>query len=203
MFNIRVKDEDGIWGPLFKRVVYNDVPPNFMNITVLNPNDSICLGDSLQIVASGAVSYSWSPAGSLSASTGDTVWASPLVTTTYYISGTNSLGNVDIDTLTIYVVNPPVASIPGLDSIYCSTSLPVTLTGSPAGGTFTGAIMSGNIFDPVIEGIGTHSITYTVANAFGCIDDTTQLVSVQDLGTSSAFSQVACDSYTAPSGTVT
>lgn len=202
LFNIRVKDEDGNWGPLFKRVVYNDLPPNFMDVTVLNPVDSICLGDSLQIVASGAISYNWSPSGSLSASTGDTVWASPEVTTTYYISGTNSLGNVDIDTLTIFVVNPPNATIPALDSIYCSTSLPVTLTGIPSGGTFTGAIISGNIFDPVIEGVGIHSVTYTVANAFGCIDDTTQLVSVQDLGTSSSIIQVACDNYTAPSGAV-
>lgn len=58
--------------------------------------------------------------------------------------------------------NPPiVASITGLNNTYSISDLPVTMTGSPAGGTFTGPGVSGNQFDPSIAGIGNHVITYS------------------------------------------
>ncbi len=38
---------------------------------------------------------------------------------------------------------------------------PVALNGYPAGGTFSGPGISGNVFDPAIAGSGTHTITYT------------------------------------------
>ena len=38
---------------------------------------------------------------------------------------------------------------------------PMTLSGLPAGGTFSGPGISGNLFNPAIAGSGTHTITYT------------------------------------------
>lgn len=48
----------------------------------------------------------------------------------------------------------------GLDTVYCSDAGPVTMTGSPGGGTFTGAGVTGNEFDPTIAGAGTFDISY-------------------------------------------
>jgi|GEM_PF-884927 hypothetical protein len=63
---------------------------------------TICLGDSIIMSAIGADTYSWSPASSLSASTGTTVVATPTANTTYTIVGT---GCSSAQTVTISV-NP-------------------------------------------------------------------------------------------------
>ena len=200
LYNVRVQDENGNWGPLFKRTVYIEIPGEFLEVVALNPTDSICYGDSVQLVASGLVNYSWDPAGSLSGATGDTVWASPTTTTTYVVTADDGAGTTEVDSITITVIPLPVASVSGLDSIYCTTASPVTMTGNPTGGAFSGTGVTGNTFDPAVAGLGTHEITYSVANAFGCTDDTTITVTVNDLSSSSTINPVACDSYLSPEG---
>jgi subtilisin family serine protease len=48
----------------------------------------ICQGESTTLTATGAASYTWAPAGGLSATTGGSVTANPQFTTAYTISGT-------------------------------------------------------------------------------------------------------------------
>ena len=55
-------------------------------------------------------------------------------------------------------------SIVGIDSLYCLNAGATELTGFPAGGTFSGPAMVGNIFTPTEEGNTT--ITYTVSDGF-------------------------------------
>jgi hypothetical protein len=51
----------------------------------------------------------------------------------------------------------------------CADAAAITLpAGAPAGGVYTGAGLSGQVFDPAIAGIGVHNLQYTVTNAFGC-----------------------------------
>lgn len=47
-------------------------------------------------------------------------------------------------------------------------SLPISLTGSPAGGTFSGNGVIFNAFNPAISGLGMHNITYTYDDGNGC-----------------------------------
>ncbi len=47
---------------------------------------------------------------------------------------------------------------------YCLSESPIALTGIPTEGTFAGAGMEGNIFDPQLAGTGLHTITYTYDN---------------------------------------
>ena len=73
---------------------------------------SICIGSSTIIKAAGSgLNYSWSPAGSLSSSTGSIVTASPTVTTEYYVTGTNTNGCSKTDSLKITVNPTPTVSI--------------------------------------------------------------------------------------------
>jgi len=65
----------------------------------------------------------------------------------------------------------PLISYSGLDSTICELDAALTLVGTPAGGTFTGTGINGNIFDPAVAGNGTYDISYTYTNAGGC--DTT------------------------------
>ena len=61
------------------------------------------LGDTLQLNASGAESYSWTPAQGLSCTDCNNPLASPTETTTYIVTGSNASGCVSSDTITITV----------------------------------------------------------------------------------------------------
>jgi gliding motility-associated-like protein len=61
------------------------------------------LGDTLQLNASGAESYSWTPSQSLSCADCSNPLASPTETTTYIVTGSNANGCVSSDTITITV----------------------------------------------------------------------------------------------------
>ncbi|MES2389952.1 MAG: Ser-Thr-rich GPI-anchored membrane family protein, partial [Bacteroidota bacterium] len=65
---------------------------------------SICAGGSVTLKASGATSYTWSPSAGLNTNTGLTVVASPAVTTTYTVTGTQN-GCSSTDTVVV-TVNP-------------------------------------------------------------------------------------------------
>lgn len=57
----------------------------------------------------------------------------------------------------------PDAGFSGLNSSYCQADPPTTLVPITIGGTFFGPGVSGNTFNPANAGIGTHTISYTVA----------------------------------------
>ncbi len=56
------------------------------------------------------------------------------------------------------------ASFTGLGTMYCVTNPSVNLTASVAGGVFSGAGISGRSFSPINAGLGTHVISYTLAD---------------------------------------
>lgn len=74
--------------------------------------------------------------------------------------------------------NPIVFTAP---SVVCGNT-PVTLTALPAGGTFSGTGVSGNIFDP---SAGSQNITYDYADPYGCPFSSSTLFTVADGGVTS------------------
>ena len=71
----------------------------------------------------------------------------------------------------------PATGFTGLPPVICISAAPVTLTGIPANGTFSGPGISGNVFDPAVAGAGTHSITYSLSG----FSSSTQQVTVNTL----------------------
>gem|GEM_PF-1384797 len=65
---------------------------------------TICLGESTQLKATGANSYTWSPSNGLSCTDCASPIASPTVTTTYFVVGDDGT----MDEVVVKVVNPPV-----------------------------------------------------------------------------------------------
>jgi hypothetical protein len=61
-------------------------------------------------------------------------------------------------TVTVVVVDPETVST-GFYGPFCSSEAPITLSGLPAGGTWSGTGVTGNMFDPAV---GTQVLTYTV-----------------------------------------
>lgn len=140
-------------------------------VTVSPSPAPYCAGSAgVSIVASGAVTYSWSPAAGLSATTGDTVFASPAATSSYTVTGIDSAGCAATATVNIPVVNPPN----------------VTMTASPNDTTCSGSTVILNCVQGNTQGLSylwsdgkttrrdtivvTSNATYTVTvtNASGC-----------------------------------
>ncbi len=72
-------------------------------------NKAICLGDSTVLTASGANTYSWSPATGLNTTIGPVVTAIPPSTTTYTITGTSTAGCTSTTTVQVIVYPLPTA----------------------------------------------------------------------------------------------
>ena len=145
---------------------------------VINPSPvTICFGDSVNLTASGANTYSWSPATGLSATNIAVVKAKPIVTTIYTVTGTNtSTGCVNTSTVTVNVNPLPVVSA-GPDTTLCNQPIPVTLVGSPLGGTWSlSGITSGGVFTP--NATGTFPVKYCFTDGNGCTKCDTAIITV-------------------------
>jgi hypothetical protein len=76
----------------------------------------------------------------------------------------------------IYQVVPTITAI----GPFCANAACVTLTGTPAGGTFSGTGVVGNQFCPSSATVGANNITYTVSSG-GCTFSTTSTVTVNPI----------------------
>ncbi len=135
------------------------------NVTV-TPSPSICAGGNTTLVAAGALTYTWSPAAGLSATTGTSVIASPSVTTTYTVSGDDGVSScLGIATTTVTVF-PDVVDVTPSMTICAGEIRTLTATGattytwSPASGlsATTGSSVQAN---------PTTTTTYTVTGNYG------------------------------------
>ncbi|AMM50686.1 hypothetical protein TH61_05150 [Rufibacter sp. DG15C] len=105
-------------------------------LTVLPATPSICIGSSVQLQATGAATYTWSPATGLNDPTSATPIASPAVTTTYTVTGTSAAGCVSTKTVTVKVNPIPVANA-GVDKVVCSRQPIVLGTAATTGYTYS------------------------------------------------------------------
>ncbi len=148
------------------KVTVNPLP----SITVSGPN-TICLGDSSTLTASGGGIYLWS-----TSSTSSAITVKPISNTTYTLTVTNN--NCSKDTTITITVNTLAAGISGPVSICMGDT---TTLSSYGGGTYlwsTGATVSSIMVTP------NTTTTYTATITKGaCVKDTTVTVTVNPLPT--------------------
>jgi hypothetical protein len=77
-----------------------------------------------------------------------------------YYQYTNTNGCSGIDSASIAVLPPPVVSLSGIPMSVCNSYAPYTLVGIPAGGTFSGTGVNGNLFNPAGLSVGSHLLSY-------------------------------------------
>lgn len=164
----------------------------FAQLTTVNP-DTICpnqVGSIYQVPSLGpGYTYSWTVAspGTITAGAGTnsiTVnWGAlpnGLNTNAVTVVATNTVTGCPSApvTLNVFVVN----IVPTITPIgpFCQGAACVTLTGTPAGGTWSGTGVVGNQFCPTTSGVGTFNVTYTVTQN-GCTFTTTTTVTVNPL----------------------
>jgi hypothetical protein len=97
-------------------------------------------------------------------------------TVTYTVTDANLCTNAYSQQVAVNVA--PVVSFTGLSATYCEDASPIALVGTPSGGVFSGAGISGNNFDPSFAGAGVHPITYTYTTVNNCSGTSTQQVTV-------------------------
>lgn len=147
-------------------------------IVTLSGDVSFCEGDSATLSGSSGGASQWYLDGSLlSGATSNTLVV--YVGGSYNMTKTNTNGCSDSSGVGIVVtVNSlPLVSYVELQDTVCVSQSSITLSpGSPAGGTYTGNQVSGNLFNPSSAGIGLTTIVYSYTDSLGCASsDTSQI----------------------------
>ncbi len=147
----------------------------------INPSaPSICIGNNINLNASGAPNYLWSPSLTLNTTIGSAVIASPSQSLTYTVTGSDALGCTGKTTVAVNVNLLPTVSITSLPSQVCKESNPILLSGSPMGGIFSGNGIVGNYFFPnLISQLNQPiQITYYYSDLNGCSNSTSTFITV-------------------------
>lgn len=104
-------------------------------------------------------------------------WSNAATTQTITVSasGTYSVTVSDVatlcagnDTVVVTINTNPTVTISALADTLCHLDAPITLTGTPAGGTFSGPGMSGSTFTPAANLAGSNIINYGYTDGNGC-----------------------------------
>ena len=81
--------------------------------------------------------------------------------------------------VTIEVNQLPIVTLDLEQEIVCVFWDPISLNeGDPPGGIYSGDGVEGNIFNPTIAGVGSHTITYTYTDENGCQNQASDLILV-------------------------
>ncbi len=142
----------------------------------ISPQGVLCSDGTNVILSAADAGGIWSGTGIINSSTGEfspSVAGAGTFTISYTISGTcGATGNINIQ------VDARLDASISPAGPYCDGQTPVTLNSMMSGGTWSGnGIVNSTtgIFDPTTAGVGTHTITYTLAGACG----DSQSISVQ------------------------
>ena len=154
-------------------VTVNSLP----TVSVSPGSATLCVGSNTALTASGATTYSWSPATGLNTSVGASVTANPTITTTYTLSGTNATGCIGTKTVAITVNALPTLSVsPAAPAVCVGSSVTVTASGATSY-TWSPANGLSNTASASVTANPTITTTYTLSgiNASNCIS-TQQLI---------------------------
>ncbi len=147
------------------------------------------------LTASGASTYSWSPAASLLSNTGATVTSIATTNTTFTVTGTDANGCVNTATAAITYTAPPAITVTATTPSFCGTGGNSTLTATSAGN-----------YSYVWEALDGATLSTTTGNTTTAT--VTQTSSVRVTGTETATGCVEIQNYSIgvyplPSATVT
>ncbi len=119
-------DTNGCSDTITISVTVNPLP----TVTILtNPNDSICLGDSTQVSASGnATTYTWN-----NGQTATSYYITPSADSTIILTGTDANGCQNSDTLTVRVLPIPTLTLSADTAICLYSTIQLQATGNNIG----------------------------------------------------------------------
>ncbi|MEX2597494.1 MAG: hypothetical protein WEC59_11250 [Salibacteraceae bacterium] len=150
----------------------------------------ICEGSSTELIGlpAMAASYEWSPEASLDTNALDTVIATPDTTTTYYLTVTDALGCVGMDSIEISVESAPevtVSSTAEPDNGYVCAGNSATLTATASNVASyewspVSTLSDSNTVSVIATPTGNTTYTVVVTDSNGCTASTSVLVRVNN-----------------------
>ena len=157
-------------------IIVNQLP----NVTTQKV-DSVCIGDTAVLHVQGAQTYHWTYDPTLSDTTATDPLAYPRVTNTYYVTGTDTNGCKNKDSVLVHVYPLPIADIDP-DTAFICQGQPVQLVAS--GGvdyTWRGdaSLSALNIANPIATPADTTIYYVRVFNIHQCQADTFIQINVQ------------------------
>jgi gliding motility-associated-like protein len=132
------------------------------SFTISTPAVSVCQNLTANLVATGALTYTWSPATNLSATTGGTVLFTPGTNTNYTVTGTNAAGCTATSSLIVTVKPLPLVNA-GFDATICAGQSTVLSATGANGYQWTG-LAAGNPITVTPSATTTYTVTGTGAN---------------------------------------
>jgi gliding motility-associated-like protein len=175
-FNVKLSamDINGCFDSLVKPVTIHPLP----FVQAIPTLDTLCQGTPDTLIAFYNYSLEWSPAGSLSSATADTVLANPSATTTYYATATTQFGCTSQDSAMLKVFPPFTATSSVTDPYICQNDT-ITLRISPPGEQIVWSPASGLSnpagYNPVAQPLQTTTYTATLSDSAGCFSSTANI----------------------------
>lgn len=174
-------------------------PPANVTVTVLQPvaittqpnAQTVCAGATanFSVAASGTgLTYQWqvNTGSGFNNIIGANATTLAVANTTVAMSGyqyrvviQNGCGAVVSNAVALTVNALPVVAVTPLTQRICLSDTLVALSGTPAGGVWSGVGVSGNTFIPSNTSVGTYTLTYTYTNAAGCSSSATTAAKVE------------------------
>jgi hypothetical protein len=96
---------------------------------------------------------------------------------TYFVDVTNANGCSGSDTIVVTINTPPVVTFSMAPDTICKNDAPLALTGTPAGGTFSGPGVTGSTFNPTTLN-GQQTVTYSFTDVNGCSGSASDIIFV-------------------------
>lgn len=153
-YSVIVTDANGCSGVDTVSVLVNPLPT-----ATVSPNVSVCQGQSATLTASGGVSYSWNPSGSVTG----TITVTPGSSTTYAVNVIDANGCQATAFVNVTVNPNPVISLPA--GVFICSGVSATLN---PGATGTSYLWSNGATSQTINVNTQGSYSVIVTNAAGC-----------------------------------
>ena len=145
--------------------------------TIISSNASVCKSSAVQLTASGAAAYTWTPVTNLSSSTGASVIFTAGQTTTYTVTGTDANNCVNTAAVTVTVNPLPVVNA-GADLFGCENDThTLVASGTALSYTWNNGVINGV---PFVAPVGVTSYTVTGINANGCQNSDVMVINIQE-----------------------
>lgn len=176
------------------------------NPTIAVTSGSMCFGTNVSLSASGAASYTWSPAASLNTANGSTVIASPAITTVYSVIGSSVGCNSQTQNGTASVVaNPAPFITPNTPTICIGGSINLTANGATSYSWFPNTAITTTVGANVTVN-PTVSTTYTIigsqATCTNTAFKTVTVVSLPVINITTASPTLCMNNYNGSANTV-
>lgn len=153
------------------------VNPAFLNLT---ENQTICIGQTAQLLAEYRDTYSWTPTTGLSCVDCANPIASPSTTTTYTVTGTKA-NCTDQKSVTVTVIQNQGPQFSNLANQYCINDAPFNLAATPTGGNFTIGGNAATQFNPATLGEGSFEVIYKIGLGANCSEIVKKTVQINIL----------------------